>query len=153
MEPGTPPWNLNTLTDTLLKKEEFIDMGNVDDISLGEFFGGSVWALIKSFKSPFKTLMKMGVLEEYMFSDTKSNLLCHQVKGKYFGDTPYLDIDPYLGMFERVQNYFIDTKDEDATDALRTAFYLKVGTTVTPEELEKGSDPLLLQNVEALHGD
>ena len=56
---------------TLLKKEEFIDMGNVDDISQGEFFGGSIWALIKSFKSPFKTLMKMGVLEEYMFGETK----------------------------------------------------------------------------------
>ena len=47
---------------TLLKKEEFIDMGNVDDISDGEFFGAAVWALIKSFNSPFKTLMKMGVL-------------------------------------------------------------------------------------------
>ena len=32
--------------ETLLKKEEFIDMGNVDDISLGEFFGGSVLSLI-----------------------------------------------------------------------------------------------------------
>ena len=61
--------------ETLLKKEEFIDMGNVDDISQGEFFGGSIWALIKSFKSPFKTLMKMGILEAYMFGDTKSNLL------------------------------------------------------------------------------
>ena len=90
---------------TLLKKEEFIDMGNVDDISDGEFFGGSIWALIKSFKSPFKTLMKMGVLEEYMFGDTKSNLLCHQIKDKYYNDVPYLDIDPYLGMFERVQKF------------------------------------------------
>ena len=124
---------------TLLKNEEFIDMGNVDDISQGEFFGGSIWALIKSFKSPFKTLMKMGILEEYMFSDTKSNLLCHQVKGKYFGDTPYLDIDPYLGMFERVQQFFKASKDEEALDALRCAFYLKVGTKVEPDELENGS--------------
>ena len=124
---------------TLLKNEEFIDMGNVDDISQGEFFGGSIWALIKSFKSPFKTLMKMGILEEYMFSDTKSNLLCHQVKGKYFGDTPYLDIDPYLGMFERVQQFFKKSKDEEALDALRCAFYLKVGTKVEPDELENGS--------------
>ena len=125
--------------ETLLKKEEFIDMGNVDDISQGEFFGGSIWALIKSFKSPFKTLMKMGILEEYMFGDTKSNLLCHQVKGKYFGDTPYLDIDPYLGMFERVQHFFKESKDEEALDALRCAFYLKVGTKVETEELENGS--------------
>jgi len=125
---------------TLLKKEEFIDMGNVDDISDGEFFGGSIWALIKSFKSPFKTLMKMGVLEEYMFGDTKSNLLCHQIKDKYYNDVPYLDIDPYLGMFERVQKFFTETKSEDEVDALRHAFYLKVGTQVTGEEYEKGSD-------------
>ncbi len=125
---------------TLLKKEEFIDMGNVDDISQGEFFGGSIWALIKSFKSPFKTLMKMGVLEEYMFGDTKSNLLCHQVKGKYFDGTAYLDIDPYLGMFERVQKFFKESKSEEDVDTLRHAFYLKVGTQVSVEEYNKGSD-------------
>jgi adenylate cyclase, class 1 len=125
--------------NTLLKREEFIDMGNVDDISQGEYFGGAIWALIKSFKSPFKTLMKMGILEEYMFGNTKSNLLCHQVKDKYFNDVPYLDIDPYLVMFERVQQFFKDTKDEEAVDALRHAFYLKVGTQIAPDELEKGS--------------
>ncbi|MGK0180686.1 MAG: adenylate cyclase class 1, partial [Nitrospinales bacterium] len=125
--------------DTLLKHEEFIDMGNVDDISQGEYFGGAIWALIKSFKSPFKTLMKMGILEEYMFGNTKSNLLCHQVKDKYFNDVPFLDIDPYLVMFERVQQFFKETKDEEAVDALRHAFYLKVGTQIVPDELEKGS--------------
>ena len=125
---------------TLLKKEDFIDMGNVDDISQGEFFGGSIWALIKSFKSPFKTLMKMGILEEYMFGDTKSNLLCHQVKGKYYNDTPYLDIDPYLGMFERVQQFFSESKTEEDVDTLRHAFYLKVGTQISVDEYKKGSD-------------
>ena len=125
--------------ETLLKREEFIDMGNVDDISQGEYFGGAIWALIKSLKSPFKTLMKMGILEDYMFGNTKSNLLCHQVKDKYFNDTPYLDIDPYLIMFERVQQFFKETKDEEALDALRHAFYLKVGTKIEPDEFEKGS--------------
>ena len=129
-----------TSGQTLLKKEEFIDMGNVDDISQGEFFGGSIWALIKSFKSPFKTLMKMGVLEEYMFGDTKSNLLCHQVKGKYFNGTAYLDIDPYLGMFERVQQFFKESKSEEDVDTLRHAFYLKVGTQISVEEYNKGSE-------------
>jgi len=74
-----------------------------------------------------------------MFGNTKSNLLCHQVKDKYFNDTPYLDIDPYLIMFERVQHFFKKNKDEDALDALRHAFYLKVGTQIEPDELGKGS--------------
>jgi adenylate cyclase class 1 len=124
---------------TLLKREEYIDMGNVDDISNGEFFGASIWALIKSFKSPFKTLMKMGILEDYMFTETKSNLLCHQVKKKIFNGTPHDEIDPYLLMFSRVQKYFQDTKEDKQVDALRAAFYLKVGTQVSGEELVKGS--------------
>ena len=125
---------------TLLHREEYVDMGNVDDISEGEFFGGSIWALIKSFKSPFKTLMKMGLLEEYMFNDSKSNLLCHEIKKRvYRGEDPYLDIDPYLTMFNRVQNYFKDIKDEADVDALRSAFYLKVGTQVNADEIEHGS--------------
>ena len=125
---------------TLLKREEYIDMGNVDDISDGEFFGASIWALIKSFKSPFKTLMKMGVLEDYMFTETKSNLLCHQVKQRIFDGTPYEKIDPYLLMFTRVQKFFSDTKNDPEVDALRAAFYLKVGTQVSGEELEHGSE-------------
>ncbi len=124
---------------TLLKREEYIDMGNVDDISNGEFFGASIWALIKSFKSPFKTLMKMGILEDYMFTETKSNLLCHQVKKKIFNGTPHDEIDPYLLMFSRVQKFFQDKKEEKQVDALRAAFYLKVGTQVSGEELVKGS--------------
>ncbi len=124
---------------TLLKREEYIDMGNVDDISNGEFFGASIWALIKSFKSPFKTLMKMGILEDYMFTETKSNLLCHQVKKQIFNGTPHDEIDPYLLMFSRVQKFFQDTKEDKQVDALRAAFYLKVGTQVSGEELVKGS--------------
>ncbi len=128
---------------TLLDPAEFIDIGNVDDISRGEFFGGSIWTLIKSFKSPFKTLIKMGLLENYMFNKTKSNLLCHEVKKRVFENGPSLYIDPYIILFERVERFFQTAKSENEVDALRTGFYLKIGTKVTPEELERGaSDPL-----------
>lgn len=124
---------------TLLNPHEFVDMGNVDDISQGEFFGGSIWALIKSFKSPFKTLMKMGLLEEYMFGVTKSNLLCHEIKRRVFESAPFLSIDPYIMLYRRVEKYFTETKTENEIDALRTAFYLKVGRQVNNEDMEKGS--------------
>lgn len=124
---------------TLLNREDFIDVGNVDDISHGEFFGGSIWALIKSFKSPFKTLMKMGLLETYMFSHTKSNLLCHEIKKNVFAGKPYLDNDPYLLLFKRVQDYFKNSKSDVEINALRTAFYLKVGTQISANDLKEGS--------------
>lgn len=120
---------------TLLNKDDFIDMGNIADISDGEFFGGAIWTLIKSFKSPFKTLLKMGLLEDYTFRKTSFNLLCHQMKEKVFSGNPA--VDPYLMLYERVEKFFMDTKTAKETDALRVAFYMKVGTPVDSGELDK----------------
>ncbi|MEE9499433.1 MAG: class I adenylate cyclase [Nitrospinaceae bacterium] len=127
---------------TLLNPDDFLDIGNVDDISKDEFFGGSIWALIKSFKAPFKTLIKMGLLEEYMFNNTKSNLLCHDIKKKIFSGVPYEKIDAYKILFERVEKYFLATKTEHEVDALRIAFYLKTGSKVNNYELVHGSTDL-----------
>ena len=124
---------------TLLNREEFLDLGNVDDISEGEFFGGSIWALIKSFKSPFKTLLKMGLLENYMFGDTQSSLLCHEIKQRVFVNKSFDDIDPYISLFERVQKFFSETKSQEDLEVLRAAFYLKVGTQVSAQEIEESS--------------
>ncbi len=124
---------------TLLNREDFLDLGNVDDISEGEFFGGSIWALIKSFRSPFKTLLKMGLLESYMFDETKSNLLCHEIKERVFANDTFDDIDPYISMFEWVQKFFTETKSQENLEVLRAAFYLKVGTQVSAEEINENS--------------
>jgi adenylate cyclase, class 1 len=135
-------YHLVKTNQTLLNPDDFLDIGNVDDISQGEFFGGSIWTLIKSFKAPFKTLIKMGLLEEYMFNNTKSNLLCHDIKKKIFGGVSYEKIDTYKNLFERVEKYFLATKTEREVDALRIAFYLKTGSRVNSYELSHGSrDP------------
>lgn len=124
---------------TLLDGNEFIDIGNVADISDGEFFGGSIWTLIKSFKAPFKTLLKMGLLEEYMFNKTSFNLLCHQIKEKVLcGDTSY-KVDPYFMLYERVENFFQNAKSSKEVDALRIAFYMKIGTQVDLDRLNSAS--------------
>jgi adenylate cyclase class 1 len=124
---------------TLLNREDFIDLGNVDDISKGEFFGGSIWTLIKSFKSPFKTLLKMGLLENYMFAETKSSLLCHEIKERVITNKSFADIDPYVSLFERVQKYFSETKSQENLEVLRAAFYLKVGTQVDSLEIDENT--------------
>ena len=135
-------YHLVKTNQTLLNPNDFLDIGNVDDISQGEFFGGSIWTLIKSFKAPFKTLIKMALLEEYMFNNTKSNLLCHEIKKKIFNGVPYEKIDTYKNLFERVEKYFLATKTEHEVDALRIAFYLKTGSKVNNYELIHGSNDL-----------
>lgn len=146
-------YHLVKTNQTLLNPDDFLDIGNVDDISQGEFFGGSIWALIKSFKAPFKTLIKMGLLEEYMFNNTKSNLLCHDIKKKIFGGVAYEKVDTYKLLFERVERYFLATKTEREVEALRIAFYLKMGSKVNPYELTHGSeDPNKKMLIHLIHG-
>lgn len=124
---------------TPLDRNDFIDIGNVADISDGEFFGGSIWALIKSFKSPFKTLMKMGLLEEYMFNKTSFNLLCHQIKEKVFSGDDSYPIDPYLMLYERVENFFQNAKSDNEIEALRLAFYMKIGARIDLANVSESS--------------
>jgi adenylate cyclase class 1 len=146
-------YHLVQSNQTLLNPDDFLDIGNVDDISQGEFFGGSIWALIKSFKAPFKTLIKMGLLEEYMFNDTKSNLLCHEIKKKVFSGIDYEKIDTYKILFERVERYFLASKTEREVDALRIAFYLKTGSKVNDYELGHGStDPNKKMLIKMING-
>ena len=145
-------YQLVKTNQTLLNPDDFLDIGNVDDISQGEFFGGSIWTLIKSFKAPFKTLIKMSLLEEYMFNNTKSNLLCHDIKKKIFSGVPYEKIDTYKNLFERVEKYFFANKTEHEVDALRIAFYLKTGSKVNNYELVHGStDPNKKMLIELLN--
>jgi len=125
---------------TLLDKNDFIDIGNVAEISDGEFFGGSIWALIKSFKSPFKTLMKMGLLEEYMFNKNPFNLLCHQIKKKVFSGDDSYPIDPYLMLFEQVEKFFKNAKSANEVDDLRIAFYMKTGIQIDSTKPCNNSD-------------
>jgi adenylate cyclase, class 1 len=126
--------------ETLLDGDDFIDIGNIADISDGEFFGGSIWTLIKSFNSPFKTLLKMGLLEEYMFNKTSFNLLCHQIKEKVFSGDHSYQVDPYLMLYELVENFFQETKSSKEMDALRVAFYMKIGTQVDLDQLDTASN-------------
>jgi len=125
---------------TLLDKNDFIDIGNLAEISDGEFFGGSIWALIKSFNSPFKTLMKMGLLEEYIFNKIPFNLLCHQIKKKVFSGDDSYPIDPYLMLYERVEKFFQNAKSDNEIDALRIAFYMKTRTRIDSTRLCNSSD-------------
>ncbi len=140
------------LGGSALRAGDFIDIGNVDEISPGEFFGGSIWALIKSFHAPFKTLMKMALLEEYIVHPSRFNLLCHDIKRKVHGGVKHEDIDPYLELFDRLQKYFSEKKSNEEIDALRTAFYLKSGTRIGPGELEsEGRTPAAASMIRLIH--
>jgi len=130
---AVPPWATDKYYKHFLKissafHDDLIDLGNVSSIPKGEYFGASIWQLLKSLKSPYKSVMKMALLEKYLQTDAPSGLLCNQLKAEWTSGTHALrPMDPYLVLFEEVFGYYKRTGQKQAVALLQICFFLKLG--------------------------
>ncbi|MBI5446846.1 MAG: class I adenylate cyclase [Deltaproteobacteria bacterium] len=107
-----------------------LDLGSVPRVPLGELFGAAIWQIVKSWKSPFKSALKMGLLERAVRTRGEAPPLCDALKALvYAGEKP----DPYRLLFDEVLAYYRGTGDAEAEDLLARCFYLKAGTRIDPE--------------------
>lgn len=132
----------------------YIDLGNAQHITVEESFGATLWQLNKALGSPFKSAMKMGLIEDYMDPTSDSTLLCDILKENItdlaiqskdkrntfdaLGDGEQIDehperfsLDGYLLMFNRILEFYKRMDRSDLQEILRQCFYLKAGDTIT----------------------
>ena len=138
----------------IINSKSYIDLGNAQHISMEEGFGAALWQLNKALGSPFKSAMKMGLIEDYMDPESANTLLCDVLKenitnlasrkekerdefdslghGQQIDEHPNrFDLDGYLLMFNRILEYYKRMDRSDLLEILRQCFYLKAGDTIT----------------------
>ncbi len=108
-------------------REQFVDLGNLREISQEDFLGAALFQIIKSLGNPFKSIIKMGVLEKYLTVSTDSPLLSQKVKTNVLKENfDNTTIDGYLMMFKEVYDYYQAKKeDEELLEILKKNLYLK----------------------------
>lgn len=110
--------------------DHYIDLGNVQSIDKGEFFGAALWQLVKSLHYPFKSFIKMCLIEKYLMSDNANQLsLLSKVMKENILRSENPDVmatDSYLQMFSAVEEYFLKNDRAPDVDLLRMCFYMKV---------------------------
>lgn len=108
--------------------EYFVDLGNVYEISREDFIGAALFLIIKSLGNPFKSIIKLGLLEKYLFGPDNSPLLCQKVKSSILrGNLDNRIIDSYILMFEEVYEYYASAvADAALLKILRQNLYLKI---------------------------
>ncbi|MBB3169688.1 class I adenylate cyclase [Simiduia aestuariiviva] len=134
---------------TFLRPTEWIDFGPVGDVPAAEYVSAAVWQLYKSIQSPYKSLLKLLILEVYI--SRYPNVLTLSDKMKllvYTGVTNAAALDPYLLLLEELTAYFVERKEFERLELMRQCFYFKVGCsfsalTNTYSKLEEESHPLL----------
>jgi len=110
------------------REQKFVDIGNLFKISKEDFLGAALFQLIKAIGNPFKSILKIGILERYLFSDESTLLLSQKVKTAILRDDITATIlDSYLLMFNEVYKYYEEVlSDKSLLVILRQNLYLKI---------------------------
>ncbi len=107
---------------------EFIDIGNLYKIEKDEFLGAALFQIVKSLGNPFKSILKMGILEKYIFSEKNQYLISQKLKfSVHQNKLSNTILDSYLLMFHEVYDYYEKSGlDNQLLEILKQNLYLKI---------------------------
>jgi len=121
-----------------IKPSDSIDFGAVADIPASEFFGAAVWQLYKSIHSPYKSLMKLLLMEVYASEYPSISLLSMMFKDAVYQGVDTLDdLDPYLMMYKKVEEYLMVRNQRERLELFRQCFYVKIKEPLSHEVKKK----------------
>ncbi len=112
----------------------FVDIGNVSAIDSEELTGAALWQILKGLHSPFKSILKIALLNKYISKDHNGTPLCESYKEKILTGNFVSAPDPYLFLVETVREYYTQTNDEAKLKLIEKSFLLK-GLLSSNEEL------------------
>lgn len=118
--------------NNLLRDAEYIDFGPLSDIPAGEFVSAALWQIYKGIDSPYKSVLKIQLLESYADGADTSDTLSRRYKEAVWQGQLHLDeLDPYVMMCNKVEEYLISRGQTDRLELARRCFYYKVGESLS----------------------
>lgn len=109
-----------------LRNADYIDLGGVATLPMEEYFGAALWHLNKAIDSPYKSTLKMLLMESYAANYPEVEPVCHQFKENvYAGNVSDADIDPYILIFRHIEKYLQLQQNQHRMEWVRRCLYLK----------------------------
>ena len=106
---------------------EYIDLGYPALPRPQEMQAAALWLARKSEADPFKGILKIVTLLDYVESDFTRPLLCNRVKAAVLtADDEDLPVDPYIMTIDQVMEFGRDNLTPEELELMRTAAALKV---------------------------
>ncbi|MES9852983.1 MAG: class I adenylate cyclase [Candidatus Thiodiazotropha sp. L084R] len=116
------------LSHRFIKASEVFDLGGLNQVQAGEFFGAALWQLYKGIESPYKSILKIFLMEAYSYHYPNPKWLAQQAKEAiYSGETDIDMLDAYILLYQKVESFLKESRDEERLELARRCFYFKVG--------------------------
>jgi adenylate cyclase class 1 len=109
-----------------IKPDEYLDLGSVPRIPVGEFLGAGVWQLYKGIEAPWKAILKLLLIESYACDEGLRPLALSLKRAVYAGQSEPEWLDPYIMLYQHLEA-FLEGDSKGRLALLRQAFYLKTG--------------------------
>lgn len=109
-----------------LNLSDWVDFGDFASLPIEEYFGASLWQLYKGTRKPYKSAIKILLLESYAETYPITPWISKKFKQQLFSRLSVRGhFDPYLAMLEQVTDYLSHRKEFARLDRLRRCFYIK----------------------------
>ncbi|MGB5464801.1 MAG: class I adenylate cyclase, partial [Sedimenticolaceae bacterium] len=120
------------ITKRFVHPDQWLDFGGLQGLPAEEFFGVAHWQLFKGIDAPYKSLLKLMLLEAYAAEYPRVDWLCLRTKRAVYqgGELDADAVDPYLLILERITEYFSARNEPERLQLARRAFYFKTGQSV-----------------------
>ena len=126
-------YSTRLLKNKHLEPLDWIDFGDINQIPAAEYFSAALWQLYKAIEAPYKSALKLLMLEIYARNFPQTGLISTQYKEKvYTGEETLEQLDPYLLVLQYAEDFLQDQPQR--LEFLRRSFYLKAGAKI---ELDK----------------
>lgn len=120
------------LTRRFLERDQLLDFGGLPTLPDGEFLGAGFWQLYKAIESPYKSVLKLLLLESYADQYPSIQPLSLTFKALVYGGEMDIDqLDSYVMIYRRIEQYLLAGKQYRRLELARRCFYFKVNKPLT----------------------
>ena len=115
------------LENRFISDADVLDFGGLQDMPLAEFVSATLWHIYKSLSSPHKALLKLFLMESYAVEFPEPKWLCSTMKQAiYQGDFSVDMLDPYLLIYDKVDEYLRNDGSTQRLNLARECFQIKI---------------------------
>lgn len=114
-----------------IRARDYVDFGPVPSVPPEEFLGAGVWQLYKGIETPWKSLLKLMLIECYARHQETPLLSARFKEAVFAGRTHPDELDPYLLLYRRLEAWLKASGADDRLDLVRQSLYLKAGLPLT----------------------
>ncbi|MBL1262860.1 class I adenylate cyclase [Methylomicrobium sp. RS1] len=132
-----PPWREHDYPHYLaylverrmIDADRILDLGGLAAVPANEFLGATQWHVYKALHSPYKSLLKLSLMECYASEYPHVNWLCSEIKrAVYEGELTGPRTDPYVLLYLRLEDYLLKSQSPTRLALIRQFFYRKINT-------------------------